>query len=208
MESKHELINKLIAKFGFESYLEIGLGPLQETWKHVNVNNKTCVDVIKVSESLPSFLGTSDDFFAQSDKTFDLIYIDGDHQSDQVRKDLVNSLKSLNEGGLIIMHDIAPSSKAETSPRSSGDAFKVFMEIRKNPHLQSYTYFFRSGDAVGCVWRGINHEILDLPAEGDAYNIYENRKKDILRPIDYDTLIETFIRSKESNLGNNGEKIS
>ena len=208
MESKHELLNKLISDFKFERYLEIGLGPLQETWKHINIEDKTCVDVIKVGESLPTYLGTSDDFFKQSEKMFDLIYIDGDHQSDQVRKDLVNSLKALKPGGVIVMHDIAPASRTETNPRSSGDAFKIFMEIRKNPHLQAYTYFFRSGDAVGIVWRGINHEMLNLPTDGDSYTIYENMKKDILRPIDYDSLIEEFAKSREVTIGNNDSQTS
>lgn len=207
MESKHELLNKLISDFKFERYLEIGLGPLQETWKHINIEDKTCVDVIKVGESLPTYLGTSDDFFKQSEKMFDLIYIDGDHQSDQVRKDLVNSLKALKPGGVIVMHDIAPASRTETNPRSSGDAFKIFMEIRKNPHLQAYTYFFRSGDAVGIVWRGINHEILNVTSEGDSYDIYENQKGDILRPESLENILKMFKDSRETKSWNNDGEI-
>lgn len=192
MELKHEFINKLIAHFGMKSYLEIGLGPLQETWKHIVAEDKVCVDVIKLTEELPTFLGTSDEFFATNEKSFDLIYIDGDHSSDQVRKDLKNSLEFLNPKGIIVMHDIAPSSRSETSPRSAGDAYKIFMEIRKHPHLQAFTYFFRNGDAVGVVWRGQNSHIFSPEISEDPFDLYEKNKKDYLRPIYYEELLDQF----------------
>jgi hypothetical protein len=39
---------------------------------------------------------------------YDLIFIDGLHHSDQVDKDIENSLARLNEGGFIILHDCNP----------------------------------------------------------------------------------------------------
>jgi hypothetical protein len=76
MNLKYQLINSLISKFGLTSYLEIGLGPLQETWKFIEIDHKVCVDVIRVSDDLPTFLGGSDDFFEINKDNFDLIYID------------------------------------------------------------------------------------------------------------------------------------
>lgn len=198
MELKHEFISKLISHFGMKSYLEIGLGPLQETWKYIDIDHKICVDVIRVSENLPTYLGPSDDFFSENTETFDLIYIDGDHRSNQVRKDLKNSLQILNPNGIIIMHDIAPASRTETDPRSSGDAYKVFMETRKNPHLQAFSYFFRSGDAVGVLWRGKNSHVFSPEVIEDTYLMYENNKKDYLRPIYYDELIQEIESSFSS----------
>ncbi len=48
---------------------------------------------------------TSNEFFKQNNKYFDLIYIDGDHSSDQVKIDLINSWNSLKNGGFLVLDD-------------------------------------------------------------------------------------------------------
>ena len=48
---------------------------------------------------------SSDIFFEKNNKFFDLIYIDGDHQTDQVNKDINNAWKILNDGGYLILDD-------------------------------------------------------------------------------------------------------
>jgi len=48
---------------------------------------------------------TSDDFFLLNTETFDLIYIDGSHYYEDVKKDFKNSLKILNKGGILICDD-------------------------------------------------------------------------------------------------------
>jgi hypothetical protein len=189
MNFKHETINLLIREFSYKSYLEIGLGPLQETWKFINCDHKECVDINKGSADLPTFLGTSDDFFKQNSRQFDLIYIDGDHSSDQVRKDLRNSLDILSPGGIIVMHDIAPEKREHTSPRSSGDAFKVFIESRRNPHLACSTYFYQSGDAIGIIWRGKNQKLFTKEIYGDDFDFYLTYKEEILNPISIEEII-------------------
>ena len=48
---------------------------------------------------------TSNDFFKKNDKYFDLIYVDGDHSSDQVKIDLINSWNALKNGGFLVLDD-------------------------------------------------------------------------------------------------------
>ena len=48
---------------------------------------------------------TSNQFFNENHKYFDLIYIDGDHSSDQVNIDLVNSWNLLKNGGFLVLDD-------------------------------------------------------------------------------------------------------
>lgn len=48
---------------------------------------------------------SSDFFFEKNNKFFDLIYIDGDHQTDQVNKDINNAWRVLNDGGYLILDD-------------------------------------------------------------------------------------------------------
>ena len=52
---------------------------------------------------------TSDKFFKKNNSKFDLIYIDGNHLKSYVIRDINNSIKFLNEGGLIILDDYAMS---------------------------------------------------------------------------------------------------
>ena len=54
------------------------------------------------------------EFFIQDEKNrlpyytriFDMIYIDGDHQTDVAERDLRNSIRCLAPGGIILCHDI------------------------------------------------------------------------------------------------------
>jgi len=48
---------------------------------------------------------TSDNFFKVNNTKFDLIYIDGNHLYDFVKKDILNSLKFLKKNGLIVLDD-------------------------------------------------------------------------------------------------------
>ena len=48
---------------------------------------------------------TSDIFFENNSEMFDLIYVDGNHHSFQVKKDLENSYKFLNPSGILIIDD-------------------------------------------------------------------------------------------------------
>ena len=48
---------------------------------------------------------TSNEFFKKNYKYFDLIYVDGDHSSDQVKIDLINSWNVLKNGGFLVLDD-------------------------------------------------------------------------------------------------------
>lgn len=54
---------------------------------------------------LTKYKMTSNDFFKKNHKYFDLIYVDGDHSSDQVKIDLINSWNSLKNGGFLVLDD-------------------------------------------------------------------------------------------------------
>ena len=51
------------------------------------------------------FRDTSDNFFKVNDTKFNLIYIDGNHLCDFVKKDILNSLKFLKKNGVIVLDD-------------------------------------------------------------------------------------------------------
>ena len=50
---------------------------------------------------------TSDDFFLTNKNLFDLIYIDGNHLFEFVKRDIFNSLRFISEDGIIVLDDYA-----------------------------------------------------------------------------------------------------
>ena len=51
--------------------------------------------------------------FTENKKTFDIIFIDGMHHYDFVYRDFINSLKILNDNGIIFLDDVLPLNKRE-----------------------------------------------------------------------------------------------
>jgi len=122
--NRTKVINKLIADNGYESYLEIGV------YDGKNFENVICTAKVGVDPNLPPSLqgksifnkASSDDFFHNNVDKFDLIFIDGDHESEQVEKDIVNAYKSLNKDGMILLHDCNPPTyESQVVPRIQGE---------------------------------------------------------------------------------------
>jgi predicted O-methyltransferase YrrM len=103
------IINHLIKKKDNPKYLEIGVE------QGLNFNQIKCLEKTGVDPDPNSFSATnnqtSDEFFETNDKTFDIIFIDGLHHADQLKKDIINSLKVLNDKRTIICHDVNPPSE-------------------------------------------------------------------------------------------------
>jgi|TARA_B110001452_G_scaffold110907_1_gene91993 predicted O-methyltransferase YrrM len=59
----------------------------------------------KFTKRFSFFKTTSDIYFDNNNEKFDLIYIDGAHESPQVYKDICNSWRVLNKNGIIVCDD-------------------------------------------------------------------------------------------------------
>jgi len=82
------LLNTLVDKFNYQSYLEIGQGHKEDNFRWIDCPHKIGVDP---DESLnAAFQMTSDEFFAQNEDSFDLIFIDGLHLARQVEIVILN----------------------------------------------------------------------------------------------------------------------
>lgn len=118
---RHNVINYLSAKYGFEDYLEIGLNDPRDNFNKVICERKRSVDPyfpdskdsVVVPPSELTYHMTSDEMFAQMKDSvkFDIVFIDGLHEGFQVYKDFINSYNHLRVGGVIIMHDCKPTSE-------------------------------------------------------------------------------------------------
>lgn len=106
------IINELIKKYYFTSYLEIGICHGHNI-RRINIKEKIGIDPAPYpeGEEYTTHLTTSDDYFEniiEKDKKFDIVFIDGDHNGVQVYKDIVNSLEHLDDNGIILLHDMNP----------------------------------------------------------------------------------------------------
>jgi predicted O-methyltransferase YrrM len=83
---------------------------------------------------------TSDQFFKKNKFFFDVIFIDGYHEYYQCQRDVINSIKYLNLGGIIILHDCIPkNSYEEAMPQkqnaSTGNVWKVCVELSQSKNI-------------------------------------------------------------------------
>ena len=84
----------------------------------------------------------SDDFFKNNKSKFNIIFIDGLHHYNQLRRDIINSIKVLDKNGIIFIHDMLPESYISSIvPRQkftsnwNGDVFKVIFDLIENKDI-------------------------------------------------------------------------
>jgi len=135
---RFDILNFLIKKNNYKSFLEIGT-QAKINFNNVKIDKKVCVDPDNnVGANYPI---TSDEFFKINNENFDIIFIDGLHHADVVYRDIINSLKILNENGTIVVHDVIPAShNAQVIPMEkaynlgtipwNGDVWKAWIKIR------------------------------------------------------------------------------
>jgi hypothetical protein len=139
--TRWDLINHLIQKYGYSSYLEIGVMETEQPVTEKNFDKIVCeakVGVDPCPAGNPTYLMTSDGFFAGNRQKFDLVFIDGLHHEDQVTRDIINALGCLNPGGSIVVHDCLPRNElSQRVPREveawNGDVWKSWVKFRACP---------------------------------------------------------------------------
>jgi hypothetical protein len=154
-----DIIQLFIKKNNYKSYLEIGCDK-NDVFSKINIK-KIGVD----PNSGGTVRLTSDDFFKTNKEKFDLVFVDGLHVYDQVKRDIINSLEVLNNNGAILIHDCLPQKIWEQNvPRMNGvwtgDVWKVIPFFRKNPSLDVYTCDADWG--IGIIFKRDNRNILKL----------------------------------------------
>jgi len=146
-----EVINTLIKKYNFNNYLEIGVNDGQ-VFDKIEAKNKLGVDpdcdTYKISWHGKGmmFCDTSDNFFNQLDSNikFDIIFIDGDHEREQVFRDITNSIKHLEKNGVIVVHDCSPANEKNTMESQrygiwNGTVYLGLIDAVKTYNLNYYT---------------------------------------------------------------------
>ena len=185
-----DLIKHVIKKNDYKNYLEIGCHN-NEVFDKIEIE-KIGVDPI----SGGNYRGTSDKFFKENVKNFDCIFIDGLHEYNQTKRDILNSIEILNKDGIIILHDcLPPSISHQRVPRTrytwNGDVWKAIVEARTWEHVDTYTV--TSDQGLGLIKKKKNSNVLNMGNTSFKklkYKFfYENYEK-IMRTISYDKILE------------------
>lgn len=171
--TRSDIINGLIKKHNYKSYLEIGVNtPAQPgyNWDNIKCEVKHGVD----PNVDTTFKMTSDDFFEQNENKYDIIFIDGLHIYEQVYRDIINSVTILNEDGVIVVHDCNPTfeitqRRTRASDAWHGDVWKAIARLRIERHgLEITTIDTDEGCAI--IRRG-KHE---------PFNVLNSCRKELL----------------------------
>ena len=189
--SRFDIINKIIKKKKFESYLEIGCQS-DINFSKIIIKNKIGVD----PQSGGTHRMTSDDFFKQNKSTFDLIFIDGLHVYEQVLKDIENSLKVLNDNGVILIHDCLPAKIwHQTIPQThsswNGDVWKSIVKSRTRIDIDTYT--IEADQGLGLILKRKNKDLLVDKIENFKnlkFRDYYIHHKKFMRIIDESDVLE------------------
>lgn len=136
MPNRTDLLNHLINRYGLKSYLEIGVQNPAQNFDKIDCKQKFGVDPNENSGA--TFIDTSDNFFEfiyPVMSPIDLVFIDGMHEAEQVKRDFLNALNGVNLSEshplFIVLHDCNPAKEEHTTvPRPmptghwNGDVYK------------------------------------------------------------------------------------
>ena len=158
--NRHSIVQETIDRKNYKTYLEIGCFQ-DELFSKIRIEKKVGIDPV----SGGTIRDTSDNFFKKNNMKFDIIFIDGLHEYQQVKKDITNSLLFLNDNGVVFLHDCMPTHFIyQASPRATivwnGDVWKNIVESRTKSEID--TYVVHADHGVGMILKRPNKKILKL----------------------------------------------
>lgn len=176
-----QIINSLIKKYGYNSYLEIGVSNA-DCHKLIVCDMKVGVDPEPLSPA--TYEMTSDEFFEKHREVWDIIFIDGLHHAQQVHKDILNALKVLNKGGTIVCHDMNPMGFQEQfvprqQKRWNGDCWRAWVQLRMDKD-DLEMYVVDTDEGCGIIKKG-KQEKLVIDFDGDlTYDMFDVNREEWL----------------------------
>jgi hypothetical protein len=198
MKTRTDLLNHLIQRHNLKSYLEIGVQAPEINFNKIICPLKEGVDPDPNAKA--TYQMTSDDFFYNfgNDYTdwpdeYDLVFIDGLHTAEQVKKDFENALKVLSPNGFIVLHDCNPEKEEHTIvPRPTktghwnGDVYK----FAANLICKKVTVDIDNGCLVYRNKNDFAHLDFDKYFKETAtWDFFDKNRKELLKLITWDEFI-------------------
>ena len=197
-KTRTNLINYLISTRDYKRYLEIGVDNSRLNYDKIRCNHKTSVDPNPKANA--DYIMTSDEFFCQNNKKYDIIFIDGLHLHEQVIKDIDNSLKCINDNGTIVIHDCLPKQKQSATRIHNvevwnGDVWKGIMYVRMN-YDNLFFYTLNMDYGCGIIEPFKNQKLYSTtPLEDMDWDFYISNKDNAFNI----TEVEDWLHHEESS---------
>lgn len=203
MKTRTDLLNHLAEKYQLKRYLEIGVQVPELNFDKIICEYKIGVDPDPKARATQC--RTSDDFFKYTQdhiminpegtfQPFDLIFIDGLHTAEQVKKDFENALKILSPNGFIVLHDCNPEKEEHTIvPRPTqrghwnGDVWRFAVGFFGYDRLERYTVDIDNGC---CIFRFpiIKAYLTDVSQIPWLY--FDKNRKKLLNLVSWDEFVK------------------
>jgi len=204
---RFDILNHLISVNRYKSFLEIGT-QAKINFTSVNVDRKVCVD--PDINAGADYQMTSDEYFRDNFEKFDIVFVDGLHHADVAYRDIINSLKRLNPGGCIVVHDVIPFSyEAQVIPLQkasdvgtvawNGDVWKAWVKLRTE-RKDLMMHCVNTDHGCGIISLSNYPCNMDIESFNDGYYRYDREL--IMRNINSITE-EEFISIYEKPLNSN-----
>lgn len=194
--SRIQIIQEIINKEKYKNYLEIGCDN-DENFSQVVVENKIGVDPLKGG----TLRMTSDKFFRDNKKKFDMIFLDGLHTYEQTIKDINNSLEFISDKGVIIIHDCLPKKIwNQIVPRVyghwNGDVWKAIVHSRTYNYADTYTCIADHG--LGIIFKRKNKDCLEINVKNFKnlkFSQYYTNHNKYMNLINYEDIDKIFSKT-------------
>jgi len=201
--NRTDIINTIIKKYEFDNYLEIGVRDSRENYDLITATHKDGVDPEPITPV--NFKITSDEFFLNhiKDRKYDVVFVDGLHTAEQVYLDVINSIKHLNRGGFIVMHDCNPPTEyhirsyeeyLRTRGQWNGTVFSGFIKLKQE--LKDWNCFVVDED-FGCgvlTQQKLSKDFMPLETVVDnmTWDYFEKYRGMLLDLISYEEFLNVL----------------
>jgi hypothetical protein len=201
--TRTDLLNHLATKYNLKTYLEVGVQNTEQNFIKIQCEKKVGVDPANVGRPDDNNLivnCTSDEYFKQHysligdyiPELYDLVFLDGLHTAEQVKKDFENALKVISPNGFIVLHDCNPLKEEHTIvPRPTktghwhGDVFQFARRLFRDENYHTVDI------DCGCgVYRGNQEPTIVISDKPIEWIDFENHRKELLRLISWEEFVK------------------
>lgn len=200
-KTRTDLLNHLAEKYQLKRYLEIGVQNPAQNFDKINCEYKVSVDPDPKAHA--TFCCTSDDFFYLNTKPannpesilpiFDLVFIDGLHTAEQVKKDFENALTVLSPNGFIVLHDCNPLKEEHTIVPRPTPTGHWHGDVYRFACIMPFVDFWTVDIDCGCMVILPKRSSFSRPQNFRhvTWAFFKENREELLNLISWDELIAT-----------------
>lgn len=178
-----EIINRLIKSREYTTYLEIGVQKPVNNFDKIVAPFKMGVDPATTNSGVMKM--TSDEFFKYSTMLYDVIFVDGGHSYEQAKRDISNAYENVTCNGVIVVHDVNPTTKEMTGDVQTtrgipwcGEVYRAWGEFVYS--MDEYAYTVDTDFGVGIFHMGMYPNLYDTQNIKLTWDKFETSRPTIL----------------------------